>query len=73
MDGCVGKKQLRIWQVPACKMESQSGRIMWRAHKSVTGILLNNPTMLPPFSVIINFPPYLSDSCSGLIIILEQA
>ena len=41
------------------------------SHKSVTGILPNNPTMLPPFSVFINFHPKLSDSCSGLIIRLE--
>ena len=40
-------------------------------HKSVTGILPNNPAMLPAFSVFMNFYPNLSDSCSGLIIRLE--
>ena len=43
------------------------------SHKSVTGILPNNPTMLPPFSVFMNFHPKLSDSCSGLIIRLERS
>ena len=43
------------------------------SHKSVTGILLSNPTMLPPFSVFMNFHLKLSDSCSGLIIRIERS
>ena len=44
------------------------------SHKSVTGILPNNPTMLPPFLfVCMNFHPYLSDKCSGLMIRLERS
>ena len=42
-------------------------------HKSVTGTLLNNPTMRPPFSAFMNFHPKLSDSWSGLIIKLERS
>ena len=44
-----------------------------RSHKSVTGILPNNPRMLPPFSAFMNFPPKLSNSCSGLIIRLKRS
>ena len=44
-----------------------------RSHKSVTDILPDNPTMLPSFSVSLNFHPSLSDSCSGLIIRLERS
>ena len=32
------------------------------SHKNVTSILPNNPTMLPPVSVFMNFHPRLSDS-----------
>ena len=46
---------------------------VFSSHKSVTGILPNNPTMLPPFSVFMNFHPNLSDSCSCLIIRLERS
>ena len=42
-------------------------------HKSVTGILPNNPTMLPPFSFFMNFHLNLSKSCSGVIIRLERS
>ena len=41
------------------------------SHKSVTDILPNNPTMLPPFSVFRDFHPKLSGSRSGLIIGFE--
>ena len=40
-------------------------------HKSVTSILPNNPTMLPLFSLFMNFPPIMSGSHSGLIIGFE--
>ena len=40
-------------------------------HKSVTSILPNNPTMLPLFSLFMNFPPIMSGSHSGLIIRFE--
>ena len=41
------------------------------SYKSATSILPNNPMMLPPFFVFMNFHPKLSGSCSGLIIRLE--
>ena len=43
------------------------------SYQSVTGNLPNNLTMLPPFSFFMNFHPKLSDSCSGLIVRLEQS
>ena len=42
-------------------------------HKSVTGMLPNNPKMVPPFSFLKNFHPYLSDRHSGRIIRLERS
>ena len=46
--------------------EIQNLKGVLSSHKSVTGILPNNPTMLPPFSVFMNFHPNLSDSRSGV-------
>ena len=42
-------------------------------HKSVTTILPNNATMLPPFSTFMSLHPNLSDICFGLIIRLERS
>ena len=59
------------WRVIRDKIIRALSKGVLSSHKSVTGILPNNPTMLPPFSIFINFHPKLSDSCSGLIIRLE--
>ena len=48
--------------------------ITWNYLTFLKGILSsNNPTILPRFSVFMNFHPKLSVSCSGLIIRLEPS